>query len=413
MPFPGLNAFAQPEIGRDVPIEPKREASGRVRSRCLEAVILFASLLLLAPRLIAAEAPATNEPDRTAIAIEALSRLKGIDLDANPAVKAAVLKLLVAVKGKPQFVDIVREFQLKDQDPGLLDVAIKNPANSTGADAMRLILANHDLDLVKTSLNGVDVSAATATAEVLGNVGENQIVPLLAPVITDAKREVALRKEAVRSLAKIRDGVVALLKLARDDKLPADLKLAASMELNQVRWPPLKAEAAQLLPLPQGRDAQPLPSLAELMKMNGDPVRGAEVFSRDAVGCVKCHQVNGRGIDFGPNLSEIGAKLGKDALYEAILDPSAGISFGYETWSIDLKNGDEAYGLRVSETADELAIKAVGGVVARYKKSDIAKREQLKTSIMPSGLQQTMSTQDLVDLVEYLWTLKKAAPAKP
>ena len=43
------------------------------------------------------------------------------------------------------------------------------------------------------------------------------------------------------------------------------------------------------------------------------------------MGCSKCHQINGTGTDFGPNLSEIGAKLAKKALYETILDPSAGI----------------------------------------------------------------------------------------
>lgn len=369
------------------------------------------SLLISTSRPAAAEPPAANEPDRTAIALEALSRLKGIDLEANPAVKSAVLKVLASVKGKPQFVDIVREFQLKDQDAGLLEIAIRNPSNSTGVDAMRLILADHDLDLVKHSLNSTNGPAAIATAEVLGNVGENQVVPVLEPIVADRERDVALRKEAVRALARIHDGAGALLKLARDDKLPADLKLTASAELNQVRWPELKAEAAQLLPLPQGQNAQPLPPISELVKMKGDPARGAQVFARDTVGCTKCHQVNGHGIDFGPNLSEIGTKLGKDALYEAILDPSAGISFGYETWSIELKNGDEAYGLLVSETADEIAVKAVGAIVTRYKKSDVAKRDQLKTSIMPSGLQQTMPTQDFVDLVEYLSTLKKAATA--
>ena len=125
------------------------------------------------------------------------------------------------------------------------------------------------------------------------------------------------------------------------------------------------------------------------------------------VGCANCHRINGQGTDFGPDLSEIGTKLGKDALYESILDLSAGISFGYEAFQLQLKSGDEAYGLKASETADEIAIKAVGGIVTRYKKSDVVKKEQMKLSIMPAGLQQTMSTQDLVDLVEYLSSLKK------
>jgi putative heme-binding domain-containing protein len=163
--------------------------------------------------------------------------------------------------------------------------------------------------------------------------------------------------------------------------------------------------------LPHSADAKPLPPIAELIKIKGDTANGAAVFRRDTVGCIKCHQVNGEGTEVGPNLSGIGTKLGKDALYEAILDPSAGISFGYETWQIVLKNGDDVTGLVASETADELAVKAAGGTVTRYKKSDIASRAQLKTSLMPSNLQQTMTGQELVDLVEYLVTLKTETAA--
>ena len=62
----------------------------------------------------------------------------------------------------------------------------------------------------------------------------------------------------------------------------------------------------------------------------------------------------------------------------------------------------------VSETADELAMKTTGGIITRYKKGEITKREQMKVSIMPAGLQQAMTTQELVDLVEFLASLKKS-----
>jgi putative heme-binding domain-containing protein len=163
---------------------------------------------------------------------------------------------------------------------------------------------------------------------------------------------------------------------------------------------------AELLPLPLGKNSMQLPSISELAQMKGDAAKGAEVFRLEIVGCNKCHQVNGQGTDFGPDLSEIGGKLGKDALYESILDPSAGISFGYETWQLELKNGDEAFGLIVSETADEVALKVAGGIVTRYPKSEIIKRQKQTLSIMPAGLQQTMTKEELVDLVEYLVSLK-------
>jgi putative heme-binding domain-containing protein len=245
-------------------------------------------------------------------------------------------------------------------------------------------------------------------AEALGNTSQNEAAKLLLPLVTAARIDLALRKQAVRSLAQTSQGASGLLRLAKEQQLPEDMKLTASSELNRVRWPAMKAEAATVLPLPQGRNAQPLPPLVELLKMPGDPANGAKVFSSAAVGCANCHQVKGQGVDFGPNLTEIGSKLGKDALFEAILDPSAGISFGFEAWQFELRSGDEAYGLLVSETAEEVAVKAVGGIVTRYKKGDVAKREQMKLSIMPVGLQQAMTTQELVDLVEYLFSLKKS-----
>jgi len=370
--------------------------------RCVLIYLLLAGALLA--WRIGARADDTN---RTAIALEVLSRLKGMDLDANPGVKAAVLEALDQTRGTPEFVEIVRDFKIKNQEATLLEIAIKNPAGSVGVEAMRLILNGENGELLKQSLAGTN---AIAVAEALGNSGEKEIVPLLSPLVTDVARDAALRKQAVRSLAQVQPGVVTLLRLAEENRLPADLVLAASAAVNNVRWAELRARGEQLLPLPRGRDSQPLPPIAELVKLTGDPVKGAAVFRSDAVACNKCHQVKGEGIDLGPNLSEIGTKLGRDALYGSILDPSAGISFGFEAWQITFKNGEDAYGLLASETADELAIKAVGGIVTRYKKSDIAHRVQQKLSIMPAGLQQAMSRQELVDLVEYLSSLKGTKP---
>jgi putative heme-binding domain-containing protein len=353
--------------------------------------------------------PATAEPDRTAIAIEALSRLKGMDIEANPSLKAAVLKVLESTRGTPNFVKIVTDFQLSGQNAGLLEVALQHPTDENGVEAMRLVLASHDLAQLNDALRGTNSTVAAREIEALGNTHDKEILPLLLPLVTDETRDVSIRRQTIRSLAQVQEGASALLQLAEQDKIPNNLKFTTTTELNAVRWPELKAKAARLLPPPQARDPEPLPPLAELAQKKGDLTRGAQVFARPEIGCINCHRINEKGTDLGPALSEIGTKLGKDALYEAILDPSAGIAFGYEAWQLELKSGDEAYGIIVSETAEELTIKDTKAIPTRIKKSNIATRQQLKTSIMPAGLQQTMSTQDLIDLVEYLSSLKKAA----
>ena len=369
------------------------------------AVCVFASFAGPA----AGEGPAgiSADADRTAMAVEALSRLQGVDLNQNPKLKEAVVKLLEKTRGTGQFVKLVRQFKLADQNPALLELAIENPANETGVEAIRWILANKDFSLLQEALTKTNAASASKVAEALGNTGQKEAVPLLLAVVTSEHGSPSVRKQAVQALARTSDGAAALLKLAREEKLSDELKFVARSELNGVRWPEIRAEAATVLPLPRTQNAQPLPPVADLVNMKGDPSNGQKVFSSPTVGCANCHQIKGVGIDFGPNLSEVGSKLGKDALYEAILEPSAGISFGFEAWQLQLKSGNEAYGLIVSETPDEVAVKAVGGIVSHYSKSEIVGREQMKLSLMPLGLQQAMTTQELVDLVEYLSSLKK------
>jgi len=367
-----------------------------------------------------AAAPADQAAINTRV--EALTRLENVNLEEKPAIKAAVLRVLEQTRGTPNFVKLVQHFKLTNQEPGLIEVAIKNSNDEAGVTAIRLALAGR-MDAVREALRAANVTNAVRLVEVLGNAKERQTTALLEPIVieepvADARqtepgrmpgaRSVEARRAAVRALAQTQEGAARLLALARDEKLPDNLKFTAASALHGSRWPEIKSEAAKVLPLPAGQNAQPLPPVAELVKMPGDAANGAKVYRRETVGCIKCHQVRGEGTEVGPALTEIGSKLTKEAMLEAILDPSAGISFGFEAWQVQLKSGDEAYGLKTSDTPEEIAIKDVNGIVTRFKKSEVASMQQSKTSIMPSGLQQAMTTQELVDLIEYLATLKKA-----
>jgi putative heme-binding domain-containing protein len=152
--------------------------------------------------------------------------------------------------------------------------------------------------------------------------------------------------------------------------------------------------------------ATPLPPLPELIKMPGDAARGKQLFMTAAT-CNKCHVVNGEGKDVGPNLSEIGSKLAKDACLISILDPSAGISHNFETYLAVTADGKVISGLLVSKTDSEVVLKDANAIVHTLAVSDLDEFAKLPTSLMPADLQKTMSAQDLVDVVEYLLTLKK------
>ena len=348
-----------------------------------------------------AEPPALDS--QTAIQVEALNRLKGMDLEANEALKNAVLKVLAKTRGTPHFVEIVRDFAIKGQSEELLAYALVHPDHSSGVDAFRLAAS----ELEEDKIDQLIVSdSGPAVIRLIGSSNDQNLMPILKNLVRNESAAVAARKEAVRALAHSRSGAQFLLSLPRENNFPPSIRLTAASELNLAPWTEIKTEAAELLPLPQS-SAEPLPPVPELVQRTGDPRKGALIFNDASVACSSCHKVNDQGTDFGPPLTEIGSKLGKDALYESILDPSAGISFGYEGWAIEMKDGEEAFGIISSETADEVTLKTQLGISTKYKKSDIAKRQKLSTSVMPAGLQLNLTTQQLIDLVEYLSTLKK------
>jgi putative membrane-bound dehydrogenase-like protein len=340
---------------------------------------------------------------RHQITFEALDRVTQTDLRADRELQKALLEILDSASA-PDFVRLVQKFRIGDHDAGLLKAAMDDKSGESGTEAARLIFANHDSALLEEALR--KTNAPPRLIETIGNTHDTNIVPLLLPLVTDEKRDAVGRRQAVRALSQLHEGATQLLQLAASNKLPDDLLFTATMELNRTQWPELKAQAAKVLPMPKAHDSQALPPVVELLKRKGNALHGAQVFANPQVGCINCHRVNDKGVDLGPALSEIGAKLGKDAIYESILDPSAGMAFGYETWRIQFKSGDDATGLITSETADEIVFKDAHAISTHIKKSDIAQRQQLKISLMPTGLQETMSTQDLVDLVEYLSALR-------
>jgi putative heme-binding domain-containing protein len=194
-----------------------------------------------------------------------------------------------------------------------------------------------------------------------------------------------------------------VLELLKDGKLTGDQKAAAVKGLAGAWRKSVKLEAAKYT---DGTviAAKKHPEVKELIGMKGDVSKGKQVFTSY---CSVCHQVNGEGMDFGPKLSEIGSKLPKEAQYSAILEPSAGIGFGYEGFEVTLKDGSTVSGIVASKTETDLILKFPGGSTQEYKMSQVKSIKQLNDSMMPSGLQDAMSTEELVSLVDYLSNLKK------
>ncbi len=91
----------------------------------------------------------------------------------------------------------------------------------------------------------------------------------------------------------------------------------------------------------------------------------------------------------------------------SILDPNAGISHNYEAWLAVTNDGKTVTGLLVSKTDSEVVLKDAAGIVYTLKLADVDELKKLTTSLMPADLQKLLTPQDLVDVVDFLTTLKK------
>ena len=373
----------------------------RFGGNCFVVVLALLSVVASGRRSWAADAGVGPNPT----AVEALRRLKGMDLDANPSLKGALMKVVESSRGTPLFVEWVRDFKLTGQEPGLLEVAARHPEAPEAAEAMRLVLRGGGLSALKSAMQAQATNRA-AWIQVCAALPEPAVQPLLEETMADGAAPIPLRATAVRGLARTENGAKHLLKTARAGQLDENLRNTAALALAQARWPGVKSEAAEVLPLPKAADGSALPSMGELVRLRGDAGKGGEVFRSEQAACIKCHRVGNEGVEFGPALSLIGAKLGRQALYESILDPSAGISFGYEGWTFEVRGGEELVGLLASETAEEVVVKQQTGAQVKLKAGDVIRREKSKLSVMPAGLGQILTRQQLVDVVEYLTTLK-------
>jgi len=239
------------------------------------------------------------------------------------------------------------------------------------------------------------------------------------PGLVAAMRRVVLsgetnefRSEAVRVLARTPAGMNALLDLEQRQQLPAEMKTLATNLLASARDPSVRARAARLLPPPVSRTRTALPPARNLAARQGDAASGRRVYmSKTGADCASCHSIEPGKTLVGPNLANIGDKLGKEALLDAILNPSAGIAHEYVTWILDTRTHGQVIGIVAEDTASRVVVKTDTGETLRLKPGDITARRKSNLSMMPEDLVTKMTEQEIVDLLEFLTTLRESRRA--
>ena len=134
------------------------------------------------------------------------------------------------------------------------------------------------------------------------------------------------------------------------------------------------------------------------LTMEGDRPRGATIFAKT---CSVCHIVEGKGGRVGPDLSGVASRP-KEALLADVLDPSRQVSADFINYTLTTIDGKLLTGFIASETATSVTLRRAGEPDDTVLRSQIKELRAEGKSLMPEGLEQGLTAQDMADLLAFL-----------
>ncbi len=258
-------------------------------------------------------------------------------------------------------------------------------------------------------LAGAVTARAPGAADALGRtaVSEAQLGKVLEAVRDAGPVELPRLLPAVERL-ETEESATAFVRALATSKARAAIRPESLRAAVKNRPEAVKAEAERLLEsLRTGRAAEQK-HLATLKASlpEGDIRRGQNVFNSAKAACIQCHRLGYQGGDVGPDLTAIGTVRSADDLLEAVLYPSASFVRSYEPMTVATKDGEERTG--IVRRDDERGVELVTGpgTSLDLRREDITEMRPSTVSIMPAGLEEQLSPQDLADLLAFLKNTK-------
>ena len=144
-----------------------------------------------------------------------------------------------------------------------------------------------------------------------------------------------------------------------------------------------------------------MPPVAEIAKLKGDVTKGAA----SAQACLLCHRIGTQGNEYGPTLNGFARAQTAEVVINAIVNPSAEISHGYDGVIVSLKDGGKIHGI-LHSNGDPLVVQSMGGLTQLIPASMVnrGRPEPLGRSLMLSAEQLGLSAQDVANVAAFLKT---------
>jgi putative membrane-bound dehydrogenase-like protein len=276
-------------------------------------------------------------------------------------------------------------------------------------------------DLIELTSHA-DPTLRLEAVHTLANHPDTGRVATLVKLVTDNNESETVRAAAITGLATTADAhVELLLKLAsgdqadlRDEALRSLVGLQLAMGQKKMladvknSYPSTRDAVDRILQQPSSTrpNSEQTEAWKQLLTPDGDAAAGQRIFFGAKVGtCAKCHTIDGRGSAVGPDLSKIRERVaseGVDWLLETILQPSKQMAPQYTPWQIVTTDGKILVGLPRRKGGNQEAYLGIDGREFTVKKSDIEFHREMPTSIMPEGLLQSLTIQELNDLLAYI-----------
>jgi putative heme-binding domain-containing protein len=179
-----------------------------------------------------------------------------------------------------------------------------------------------------------------------------------------------------------------------------DLSMMQIVALRQHSDPTLQRRATKLIGAPSdAKRDEVVRRFMPAIDLRGDNLRGKALFQQR---CQSCHRFGSEGFAVGPDLT--GARTGgKEKLLVNILDPNREVPPNYFAYIVETKEGESYTGIIVNETAGSVTIRQPLGNEVVVLRSRIAKMQAQRTSLMPEGLEEGLTNQDLADLVDFIF----------
>lgn len=309
----------------------------------------------------------------------------------------------------PPFCELVVNAEAVAHTPELLAVFESDrgtAARVAAFEALGAFVVDDWPDLVRAALGDVDGEVRAVGLSALERVAPDEALPSLPSIL--ALGETPERRAALRILGRLADPRAAELLAVEIERVGAGL-FPEELALDLALAVETRGEAALVEALATRRSGRALdPELAPWLDSlhGGDAERGSAVFRKSDLSCVRCHSVEeGAAQQIGPDLTGVTQRLSRMQVLESIVAPNRRTTPGYAGTVLFLYGGDVVNGRVVEETETALQILDADGNVTEIFLEDVEERRP-DLSAMPEDLGQSLSREEMRDLVAYLATLR-------